>query len=252
MITWLDEIVNTIIFYIFYKDVLTVEPLLTRLHEQDLNLLIATAKQLRKKKGQIIFLEGRPADYLYFIQQGEIRVFKKMKYNREITIFTRGKDDGFGEIGIFSSENYSNSAIAVSDSVILSIHKEVIESILASNGALCLQFMKWVAESLEASTAQARDFLAFGSEGAIASVFLRYVNMHGTVTTEGVRIMKPVMIQDISKYIGISRETVSRIVNNWKQKGIIDNDNKYFLVKNIDYLQSMLGCEDCGVKHCVL
>lgn len=229
-----------------------MEPLLLRLNKQDTDLLVANSKSIRVKKGEIIFSEGNPAEQLYFIQQGEIRIFKNLGGNREITIFSRGEDDGFGEIGIFSGENYSNSAEATADSMILSIQKEVIEYILEGNGGLCLQFMKWVAESLEASKAQARDFLAFGSEGAVASMFLRYANMYGVVTTKGVRITKPVMIRDISKYIGISRETVSRIVNKWKSAGIMVNDNKYFLVKDMDYLKTMLGCAGCGVEHCVL
>ncbi|WP_343272113.1 Crp/Fnr family transcriptional regulator [Lentibacillus songyuanensis] len=229
-----------------------MEPLLLRLGQRDCDKLIANTKRLHVKKGAVIFNEGSPAEHLFFIEKGEMRIFKNLGDNREITIFTRGEDDGFGEIGIFSGKKYSNTAEATRDSVILSIHKDVIESILAEDGHLCLQFIKWVAESLEASKAQTRDFLAFGSEGAVASMFLRYVNMYGVVTVNGIRITKPILIQDISKYIGISRETVSRIVNKWKEKGILTNDNKYFLVKDIDYLKTLLACDSCGVENCVL
>ncbi|MEW9675672.1 Crp/Fnr family transcriptional regulator [Lentibacillus sp. L22] len=229
-----------------------MEPLLLRLDEGDCERLIANTKRLYVKKGRTIFKEGSTAGNLYFIETGEIRIFKNLGNDREITIFTRGEQDGFGEIGIFSGQKYSNTAKAASDSVILSIQKETIESILASDGHLCLQFMRWVAESLEASKAQMRDFLAFGSEGAVASMFVRYANMYGIVRPGGVQITKPVMIRDIGKYIGISRETVSRIVNKWKEKGIITNDNKYFFIKDMQYLKKLIACDDCGVENCVL
>ncbi|MGY0693803.1 helix-turn-helix domain-containing protein [Virgibacillus sp. FSP13] len=60
------------------------------------------------------------------------------------------------------------------------------------------------------------------------------------------------MIRNISNYIGISRETVSRIVNNWKAQGILTNVNKYFLIKDINYFRKLLACEKCGVENCVM
>ncbi|GGB55784.1 cyclic nucleotide-binding domain-containing protein [Virgibacillus dakarensis] len=229
-----------------------MEPLLQRLDSHDHDMLIANTKRFSVKKGEMIFTEGSRADYLYFIQKGEIRLFKDLGENKEITVFIRGEQDCFGEIGIFSGKKYSNTAKATKDSILLSLERQGIETILGENGKLGLQFTKWVAESLEASKAQTRDFLMFGSEGAVASVFVRFANMYGVVTPNGVRITEPVMIRDVSMYVGISRETVSRIVNKWKSQGILTNDNKYFLVKEIGYLKKLLACDQCGVENCIL
>jgi CRP/FNR family transcriptional regulator len=160
--------------------------------------------------------------------------------------------DGFGEIGVFGGVNYSNSAKALQDSVIYAIKRNTIEALLSQNGGLSLHFTRWLAESLEASKAKMRDYIAFGSEGAVASVFVRYANMHGVVTPGGIQITEPVMIQDISRHIAVSRETVSRIVNKWKKEGLIDNENKRYRIKNMDYFRELLVCEQCSVENCVL
>ncbi|GAA0595618.1 Crp/Fnr family transcriptional regulator [Virgibacillus siamensis] len=229
-----------------------MEPLLQRMTKEDAHLLFTNSQKVKFIKGATIYNEGDSADYLYFIHTGEIRLFKRTGPNKELTIFTRGEDDAFGEIGVFSGLKYSNTAETVTDSVLYRIDNQTLENILTDNGGIGLHFTRWVAESLEASKAKIRDYIAFGSEGAVASVFIRYSNMYGVVTTEGVRITEPIMIQDISKHIGISRETVSRIVNKWKERGIIDNDNKYFLLKKVDYFKQLLVCEQCGVENCVL
>ncbi|MFD1037595.1 Crp/Fnr family transcriptional regulator [Virgibacillus byunsanensis] len=229
-----------------------MEPLLSRLESYDYDILMANSKQISVGKGEYIFKEGDPSNYLYFVLKGEIRIFKYLGKHKEITIFTRGKQDGFGEIGIFSGEKYSNSALAQKDSLLCCISKKDIETILSHNGRLGIHVTQWLAESLEASKAKMRDFIAFGSEGAVASVFVRYSNMYGIVTPEGIRITEPIMIRDISKHIGISRETVSRIINKWKEEGIISNNNKYFLLKNVDYFKELLFCENCGVENCVI
>ncbi|WP_164669657.1 Crp/Fnr family transcriptional regulator [Virgibacillus doumboii] len=229
-----------------------MEPLLQRFNEQECELLMARSTQMDFKKGSFVFEEGYPANHLYVIHTGEIRIFKNLGKNKDLTIFTRGDNDGFGEIGVFSGNNYSNSAQALRDSVIYSIEQSELDAVLSQNGGLSLHFTRWVAESLEASKAKMRDYLAFGSEGAVASVFVRYSNMYGVVTPAGVKITEPIMIQDISKEIAISRETVSRIVNKWKEKGLIDNSAKYYLLKDMNYFRDLLACEHCGVENCVI
>ncbi|SEQ39129.1 CRP/FNR family transcriptional regulator, anaerobic regulatory protein [Virgibacillus subterraneus] len=229
-----------------------MEPMLERLTKHEYGVLMENSKQINVKKGEFIFEEGSPANHLYFIQQGEIRIFKNLGSNKDITIFTRSKNDGFGEIGIFSGDNYSNSAQAVQDSKLYSITRHEIEEILAQNGRIGLHFTRWVAENLEASKAKMRDYIAFGSEGAVASVFVRYSNICGVDTPEGIQLTNPIMIQDISKHIAVSRETVSRIVNKWKEQGIIDNQNKHFILKDMSYFRRLLVCDQCGVQNCAI
>lgn len=130
--------------------------------------------------------------------------------------------------------------------------KTDLERVLSKNGSISLIFAKWIAESLEASKAKLRDFVAFGSEGAVASIFIRLTNMYGIVTPEGIRITEPVVLQDVDRHIGVSRETVSRIVNKWKEKGIVESNNKYYLIKQIDYFRQLLMCENCAVENCMI
>ncbi|PAV29796.1 Crp/Fnr family transcriptional regulator [Virgibacillus profundi] len=229
-----------------------MEPLLNRLDTYDYDMLLAHSRKLEIKKGNIIYKEGSPSNYLYFILKGQVRIYKDLGPGKEITIFTRNKNDGFGEIGIFSGEKYSNTAEATQKTILYYITKNEIESILGQNGKIGLQFTRWVAESLESSKAKMRDYIAFGSEGAVASVFIRYSNMYGVVTKEGIRITEPIMLKEVSKQIGISRETVSRVVNKWKEQDIVANDNKFFLLKNINYFKKILVCEKCGVENCML
>ncbi|MDY0395912.1 Crp/Fnr family transcriptional regulator [Virgibacillus halophilus] len=200
----------------------------------------------------MIFNEGSDAESLYFILKGEIRIFKNIGLDKEITIFTRTKNDAFGEIGIFSGTRYSNTAVAAKSSQVQCIDKHTMENIIAQNGEIGLHFTRWVAESLEASKAKMRDYIAFGSEGAVASVFIRFSNMYGIVTPRGIRIKQQIRLSDVSKHLGISRETVSRIVNKWKEDGIIQSENKFFLIANIAYLQNLLACNHCALENCTL
>ncbi|MCJ0932339.1 Crp/Fnr family transcriptional regulator [Virgibacillus halodenitrificans] len=229
-----------------------MEPLLNRLDKNTYEKLMMNSFRKEYMKNTIVFSEGTPAEALYFIKSGTVRIYKGMGADKEITIFTRKENDCFGEIGIFSGTKYSNTAIVTQDAILYRITKAKAEELIKQDGSLGLHFTRWVAESLEASKAKIRDYIAFGSEAAIASVFIRYSNMYGIVTKKGIRITEPIRVRDISKHIGISRETVSRVVNKWKEQGIIINDNKFYLIKDINYFRKLLLCENCGVENCVL
>ncbi|WP_028781813.1 Crp/Fnr family transcriptional regulator [Thalassobacillus devorans] len=229
-----------------------MKPLLDRLEQNEKDLLLANSKETQVKRGEVIFEEGSEASYLYFILKGTVRVHKQMKQNKEVTIFLRKNNDSFGEIGIFSGEIYSCSAVALTDASLLYISKNDMETLMAQNGRLALGITKWLAESLEASKAKLRDYLVFGSEGAVASIFIRLSHMYGKETPRGVEITEPIVVQDIAKYVGITRETASRVISKWKDQGLIDNEAKKFFINDIEYFRTLLMCDQCGVQNCTL
>ncbi len=181
-----------------------------------------------------------------------MRLYKTVDENKDITVFLRRQQNAFGEIGVFAGKKYSNTAIATKRCKLSVIQKKDILQLMKEDGMIGIKFTKWIAEELEMSKAKIRDYLAFGTEGAIASVFIRYSNMYGVVSSEGISIMEAIKLNDVSKHIGVSRETVSRIVNKWKEKGIISNSNKNYIIKDVEYLNNLLGCYSCSVKNCIL
>lgn len=229
-----------------------MKPFLTRLQPHDYDLLMVNAKEASFEEGSYIFKEGQPSDRLYFISKGAVRVFKELDPDKEITVFIRGELDSIGEIGIFSGDTYSNSAQAVMDTDVFYIEKENMERIIIDNGRVGLEFTRWIAESLEASKAKLRDYLAFGSEGAVASFFIRAANMYGKDMPDGIVIKQVFAVQDIARHLGISRETVSRIISKWKQKGVLDKTYRYYHIKDIQFFRDILSCDNCGVQNCVI
>ncbi|MBB5173394.1 Crp/Fnr family transcriptional regulator [Texcoconibacillus texcoconensis] len=229
-----------------------MEPLLARLESHDYDMLMANAKKIHVPAGNYVFVEGGQAKRIFFISRGTVRVFKEMLPDKEITVFVRGMMDCIGEIGIFSGATYSNSAQAMEDTDLYYIEKADMEVLMEQNGRLGLQFTKWVSEALEASKAKLRDYLVFGSEGAVASFFIRAKNMYGKQMPDGVLIKEQFAVQDISKHLGISRETVSRILSKWRDKGVVEKRNRYYFIKDIDFFRDLLVCETCGVQNCII
>lgn len=227
-------------------------PILERLDSESRERLLKECKPLTVKKGHNVYVEGDEANRLFFIKSGKIKVHKVLEDKKEVTIFIRDKMDSFGEIGIFSGHRYSCSSKAMINSKLLYIEKPKLEELLEGDGKMSLHFIKWVAESLEASEGKIRDYLLTGAEGAIASVLIRLSNMFGQDTPEGILIGQPVTNSELGGHVGISRETVNRIVNRWKADGVIDIQRKRYIIKDMKFLRTLPKCNDCGVVNCIL
>jgi CRP/FNR family cyclic AMP-dependent transcriptional regulator len=226
-------------------------PLLERLGEAERNLLLQPTHLVHKNKGSYIFMEGDAATHLFFIKKGTVRVHKQLSEGKEITIFLREKNDAFGEIGPFSGSTYSCSSIAETNCEIYAIEKDVLEKILSENAKISSELVKWVAEKLETSSSKIKDFLMFGTEGAVASFLIRKANSSGKEVSEGILVEEAITHYQIATHIGSSRETVTRILNDYRNKGIIEFRRNKLLIKQFSYLKGLLGCDRCGVQNCI-
>ena len=224
--------------------------LLERLTKEKQNLLLQHAKSLFRPKGSYVFIEGDPAKHFFLIKEGTVRIHKILKDGKEITIFIREKNDGFGEIGPFSGETYSCSSRAETDCEIYAIDPLLLDQLFTENGRISAVFLKWVAEKLETSSSKIKDFMMFGTEGAVASFLIRIANTQGIQVPEGILINEQVTHYQIATHIGSSRETVTRVLNDLRKKEIIEFHRNTLLIKEMTYFRDMLNCDKCGVQNC--
>ncbi len=75
-----------------------------------------------KKKG--IFIQGEASDSLFVIQTGKVRLNVVSEAGKEATIGILGEGDFFGEGGLAGQPNRMSSATALTDCVLLLIHKK--------------------------------------------------------------------------------------------------------------------------------
>jgi len=63
--------------------------------------------------------------------------------------------------------------------------------------------------------------LAPDTHAKLTQFLFEWANRHGQVTPDGLRIALHMTHEEIARNIGASRESVSRILSDWKQRGVI-------------------------------
>ena len=187
------------------------------------------------RKNEFIFREGDPADTIYLIKYGKVRLYKVSGEGREITLDILKEDDMFGENTFFEDTLHTMSAQAIEDTFICSCKREHF-AILLQNSRVALKIIQLLGKKLNDYTDQVASIAFRDVRGRMAATFLRLAHDYGVSTSEGVVINIDLTHQDIGSLVNASRVMVTKIMGSLRQEGIIAARGHQVVLLNMDKL----------------
>jgi CRP-like cAMP-binding protein len=85
------------------------------LEKEQMDLLRPLFEPFSCSAGTVIFRQGAPADYLYFVLSGKVEVFYKPHDGNPMTVSHVEQGGLFGWSAVVGSEKYTSSTIAIQD-----------------------------------------------------------------------------------------------------------------------------------------
>jgi CRP-like cAMP-binding protein len=129
------------------------------LSDDELRRVIARTRPLHYSAGERIIEEDRPGDSFFIIDQGNVKVSKKMGgVSREIARLLEGQF--FGEMALLTGERRSATIEAVTDVDLFMIDKAAFQDILAANPSIVVDISTLLSERREALSHAAFDMTA--------------------------------------------------------------------------------------------
>ncbi|MDP6108989.1 MAG: cyclic nucleotide-binding domain-containing protein [Rhodospirillales bacterium] len=98
-------------------------------------------------KGDTVFRDGDPGEAAYLVESGAIGIFKTVE-GEEIQLATMSDGELFGEMAIIDGSARMAHAVALEDSVIVSIPRTGIEAMLAKQNPLIKTLIQILVDNL--------------------------------------------------------------------------------------------------------
>ncbi len=200
--------------------------------------------------GSHLFWEGDPIERFYYVQCGQVKVYKSTNEGKELTLYMFHSGDMFGEPRSVEACKYKFHAKVTKDSVIGFIEHRDLEGLLFQQGDLAVQFMKWMGVLHCITQTKLRDLMLYGKSGALSSTLIRMSNTYGEEVENGIRINQRMSNTELANIIGTARENVNRILNKWKHLDVIAIDHGHIIIQNIEFLKQICHCQDCPKEIC--
>jgi CRP-like cAMP-binding protein len=185
-----------------------------------LDTLIRRGRTRRFSKGDYIFRRGDAGDSLMVIVSGRIKIANVSADAKEVILNFLEPGDINGEIAVLDGNERSANAIALEDSEVLAIYGRDLMPILTAHPQAMREIMLILCQRLRALSAIVEDS-TLAMRGRVAKGLLRLAEQHGRTSKDGIRLHLTLSQNDLGKYLGLSRENVSRQLRKLKDAGVI-------------------------------
>ena len=120
-----------------------------RLSSLEINFLTTLSKEERYEGGQAIFHEGEPAETMYVVLDGKVRISKNIPGAGEEALSFLERGAFFGEMALIEREPRSATAVAHGgDAIVLGIPREVLRGLLDIKKVSSTRLLRLLCEML--------------------------------------------------------------------------------------------------------
>jgi CRP-like cAMP-binding protein len=178
--------------------------------------LPAQATAVNIEKEQTIYAEGSPAEFCYRIVCGCVRMVKLMEDGRRQVVEFLLPDDllGFDALG-----TYDLSAEAVTPVVLHRYRRKVVERLADADPAIARRLRALSAAGLRAAWDR---MMLLGRKTAVERIASFLLEMTARVPSGGrAGVLLPMGRLDIADHLGLTMETVCRVLSSLRQEGTI-------------------------------
>lgn len=189
------------------------------------------------KKGQIVFAQGNPPFGLYNIQSGKVKIYKLGSDGKESIVRIAGPGDVIGHRNLFSKEIYTVSAMVIEDASICFFDKKYIYTVLESKPSVALNLIEKLSQDMGDAHDRNASLSQKSARERLAELFLSFRKNFGVEEADGrCRLEIKLSRDEIASIVGTAHETIIRLISEFKEEGILEQERKTIFIKDEEKL----------------
>jgi len=219
------------------KDILRKDTLLSCLVPDSVNSLMGIAVIKNASEGQVIHRKGDEPAGLIRVLNGRIRAGATDIAGTEFLLTTIAPGDWFGEISILDGKPRTHDAVALDDCVYALFPTMALRRMSIEHPDIHELMVQMLCAHIRGAFSALDDFLLISPERRLAK---RVIEMHSKQNGEATIKMSQ---QDLSDLIGLSRQSINKILKSWEHKGLIARIYRGFDIVSVDGLHDLASNE---------
>jgi CRP/FNR family cyclic AMP-dependent transcriptional regulator len=193
--------------------------------------------------GDVIFREGDQGREVFILQEGRVRVLKRVRLvERSLQILKPG--DLFGEGALLPGTPRTSSAVALSDVVVLALDPETFGALLQGSAAVAMRLVQQLVRRLRDAEDQIENMMLRDNQSKIVNALLKLASESGRTSGSA---QVPVSPLELSSRSGLDVDTVKRGVLQLREGQYIRIVEEKVMIDDIDALRrlfTLLGMKE--------
>ena len=186
---------------------------------RDTQLVLLTEVLLRKPypKNSTVVAAGDPADALYIVVSGRLKVIMSDKEGREVILAILNQGDFFGEMGLIDQAPRSATVVAIDSCELLTMTRADFTKCLQNNFDLTMNVILGLVKRLREADRKIGSLALMDVCGRVARLLMEMAE-----TVDGQKVVTKLPKQQIAKMVGATREMVTRVMKEMETGGHIE------------------------------
>jgi CRP-like cAMP-binding protein len=203
-------------------------PSQTKRHSFDVIRFLNKHDKARKlsnyRAGQILFVQGDPADSVFYVHKGKVKVIVNSARGKEAIVAIRGPDEFCGEGALTGQSLRLASTTAMTSCEIVEIKKGSFAQYLHQDLEFADYFLTHLLQRTARVEADLVDHLFNNSEMRLARALLLLANYGGSSDPAPTPVR--VNQETLAELIGTTRSRVNIFMNKFRKMGLINYNGK--------------------------
>lgn len=194
---------------------------------------LAEGRHPRKyQAGQVIYLQGTSADEFFYLLEGRVRSYISSQSGGERVLTIHHTGDLMGEASFFDECPRVSSAVAITACLVVSINRASLDEIFKQHPDLALPMLQYLARTVRLLSHHV-DEATFLPAGQRLARYLYAEAEEGTPF--------PCTHEELGFAIGVSRVTISRLLSDLADLGVIKTGYRSITILNREELCKKSG-----------
>lgn len=188
------------------------------------------------KKGEYIYLPDDQSDKIYFIFEGRIKIGSFSDGGKEITKAILNKGEVFGELSLANEEKRRDFAYVMENTTCCIIPADQMKAMMINHSGLSLFLMKIMGSRVLEMEQRLESLVFKDSRTRIVEFLISLVDKKGQRVGYEMLVRNFITHQEIANLTATSRQTVTTVLNELRNKDILTFNRKRLLVRDMDKL----------------
>jgi CRP/FNR family cyclic AMP-dependent transcriptional regulator len=205
--------------------------LFSELDEEEMARVAKLAQIRSAPKDTTIFHAGDPADAVFIVANGKVKIVVTSSDGKEFILTVLGAGQVFGEMALLESAPRSASVITVTAVELLVINRHDFHHLLNTAAGISRKLLTILSRRLRRANSKMESLAYMDVAGRLARYLLDLARDHGQRVGNGWVVVRRPTHSDIAHSIGTSRETVSRLINEFEEGFGLVNKGKFTYIR---------------------
>lgn len=192
-------------------------------------------------KGATLFMEGHPSNGIYMLCQGRVKLSTCSRDGKVIILRIAEPGEVLGLSAAVSDLNYETTAEVLEPCQVNFVRKDDFLRFLAKNTEACFSAVKQISSKYHTTYIQVRSFgLSHTAADKLAKLLLEWAktNRNGN---GNIHLKISYTHEEIAEMIGTSRETVTRILKDFRNRKLISLKGSDLIIHDQKRLDASIG-----------